>query len=56
MVLPYIEMLKEVSLTNSEDTETKRQPVAMATGYLDAYQSMIQVRQQVSDVSLFVKA
>ncbi|XP_072024501.1 uncharacterized protein [Amphiura filiformis] len=48
LILPYIELLNEVSLISGDnDSGTRRHPVAMATGYLDAYQSMIQVRQQV---------
>ena len=53
LVLPYIELLNEALLTtdNGDDAQAKKHPVAMATGYLDAFQSMIQVRQQVSSVS-----
>ncbi|XP_038070046.1 uncharacterized protein LOC119739259 isoform X2 [Patiria miniata] len=46
-VLPYMTLQKEVTLVTREAALDSRQPKALATGYLDPFRSMLQIRAQV---------
>ncbi|XP_022108707.1 uncharacterized protein LOC110988983 [Acanthaster planci] len=46
-VLPYMHLQKDVTLVTGDAAQSNRQPKALATGYLEIYQSMLQIRMQV---------
>ncbi|XP_033625650.1 uncharacterized protein LOC117288891 [Asterias rubens] len=46
-VLPFMQLQNEVTLVTGNASLSDRQPKALATGYLEPYQSMLQVRKQV---------
>ena len=54
-VLPFMQLQNEVTLVTGNASLSDRQPKALATGYLEPYQSMLQVRKQVStEVKLYL--